>query len=96
MTERFGLPIVPAWADWFMSELKRHRAIRPLTGLGCLPVLITSTKARFLSWISRGLRRGAIKFPEDNGPIRWSQIPSFLNREKVSDRRTPAVGREQP
>jgi hypothetical protein len=61
--ERFGLPVVPEWADWFMGELKRRRAICPLAGLGCSPVLVTRTKARFLSWISRGLRRGAIKFP---------------------------------
>src|SRR5690242_14741081 len=54
LSERFGLPVVPERADWLMGELKRRRAIRPLAGLGCSPVLITGTKARFLSWISRG------------------------------------------
>ncbi len=96
LSERFGLPVVPKWADWFMGELKRRRGIRPLAGMECSPVLITGTKARFLSWISRGLRRGAIKFPQTNGPIRWPQMPSFLNREKVSDCRTPVVEPEQP
>ena len=96
LSERFGLPVVPEWADWFMGELKRRRGIRPLAGVGCTPVLITGTKARFLSWISRGLRRGAIQFQENNGPIRWPQMPSFLNREKVSDCRTPVVEPEQP
>jgi hypothetical protein len=79
LSERFGLPVVPKWADWFMSELKRRRAIRPLVGVGCSPVLITGTKARLLSWISRGLRRGAISFPAQNGPIRWPPIASFLD-----------------
>jgi hypothetical protein len=83
LSERFGLPVVPEWADWFIGELKRRRVIRPLAGLGCSPVLITSTKARFLGWISRGLRRGAISFPAVNGPIRWPSMAGFLNPERT-------------
>jgi len=83
LSERFGLPVVPEWADWFMGELRRRRAIHLLAGLGCSPVLITGTKARFLSWISHGLRRKAIIFPEKNGPVQWPQMPSFLDREPV-------------
>ena len=83
LSERFGLPVVPEWADWFMTEMKRRRAIRPLTGLGCSPVLITGTKARFLNWISRGLSRGAINFPVANGPIRWPAMAGFLNPERI-------------
>ncbi len=78
LSERFGLPVVPEWADWFMTEMKRRRAIRPLAGLGCSPVLITGTKARFLGWISRGLRRGEITFPSVNGPIQWPPMAGFL------------------
>ena len=83
LSERFGLPVVPEWADWLMSEMKRRRAIRPLAGLGCSPVLITGTKARFLSWISRGLRRGEVRFPAVNGPIRWPPMAGFLNPERL-------------
>ncbi len=83
LSERFGLPVVPEWADWFMSELKRRRTIRPLAGLGCSPVLITGTKARFLSWISRGLRRGEIRFPAVNGPIRWTPMAGFLEPKRA-------------
>ncbi len=79
MSERFGLPVVPEWAGWFMTELRRRRAIRSLVGVGCLPVLITGTKARFLGWISRGLRRGAISFPVQNGPVCWPQMASILD-----------------
>jgi hypothetical protein len=81
LLERFGLPVVPEWADWFMGEMKRRRAIRPLAGLGCSPVLITGTKARFLGWISRGLRRGEISFPAVNGSIRWPAMAGFLDPE---------------
>ena len=80
LSERFGLPVVPEWADWFMRELKRRRAITPLAGLGCSPVLIPGTKAKFMSWISRGLQRGLIQFPDRNGPIRWSAMTGFLKR----------------
>ena len=83
LSERFGLPVVPGWADWFTSELKRRRAIKPLAGIGCSPVLVVGTKAKFLSWISRGLRRGLIEFPESNGPIRWPAMVSFLKRDAV-------------
>ena len=83
LSERFGLPVVPEWADWFARELKRRRAMRALAGIGCSPVLVSGNKAKFLSWISRGLRRGFIEFPENNGPIRWPAIAGFLGRGAV-------------
>jgi hypothetical protein len=49
LSERFGLPVVPDWAEWFMSELRRRRAITSLAGIGCSPVLITGTKGKFLT-----------------------------------------------
>jgi len=84
LSERFGLPVVPEWADWFARELKRRRVITPLAGIGCSPVLVSGNKAKFLSWISRGLRRGFIEFPESNGPIRWPAMVGFLGRGAVS------------
>ena len=83
LSDPFGLPLVPAWADWFMHELKRRRAIRSLAGLCCSPVLITGTKARFLTWISRGLRRGSISLPMENGPIRWPSMAAFLGPKRT-------------
>lgn len=80
LSERFGLPVVPEWAPWFTRECKRHRAITPLRGLGCSPVLVVGTKDRFLNWISRGLRRGLIQFPASNGPVHWPSMAGFLNR----------------
>ena len=35
ISRRSGSPVVPGWAGWFHEELDRHRAIKPLRGLGC-------------------------------------------------------------
>jgi hypothetical protein len=75
---RFGLPVVPGWAGWFNAELSRQGAIRPLIGMGCKPVMVSGTKKTFLKWIGRALRRKDIKFPEENGPVRWTQTTSFF------------------
>jgi len=83
LSERFGLPVAPEWADWFTRELKRRRAMSALAGIGCSPVLVSGTKAKFLSWISRGLRRGLIEFPESKEPISWPAMAGFLGRGAV-------------
>jgi len=68
ISQRFGLPVVPEWADWFNEELNRRGAIKPLIGLGCTPVLVSGTKKLFLKWIRRALRTR----PVDPGDIlRW-------------------------
>jgi hypothetical protein len=51
-------------------ELMRRKAMTPLAGIGCSHVLVSGTKTKFMKWISRGLRRGLIEFPESNEPIR--------------------------
>src|SRR5487761_359123 len=56
IASRYGLPVVPEWAPWFMRELNQRKAIRPLTGLGCSPVLVSGTKPAFLKWIGKALR----------------------------------------
>ena len=78
LARRFGLPAVPDWATWFMAELTRRRAIRPLIGLGCCPVLVSGTRQVFLKWIGRGLRNRDIAFPETNGAICWTVSDNFL------------------
>jgi hypothetical protein len=82
ISQRFGLPVVPDWAEWFGEELRRRGAIKPLLGLGCSPVLVSGTKKLFLKWIGRALRQKRIQFPEGNGPVRWSLSCSFF---QVSD-----------
>jgi hypothetical protein len=84
IAQRFGLPVVPEWAEWFSEELRRHGAIRPLLGLGCSPVLVSGTKKLFLKWIGRALRQKRIRLPEGNGPVRWS-LPYRFFRVSETD-----------
>lgn len=85
---RFGLPVVPTWAGWFMQELKARKAIRPLLGLGCSPIVVNGNKGAFLKWIGKALKEGSIRIPEENGSITWKLPRTFLERpilEAASD-----------
>lgn len=96
LSERFGLPVTPGWGEWFAKELKRRRAIAPLVGIGCSPVLVTGGRARFLDWISRALRRGLIHFPESNGPVSWPPMQSFLDRDIAQASRPHVIVNNSP
>src|SRR6266852_725664 len=78
VASRYGLPVVPEWAPWFMRELNQRKAITPLTGLGCSPVLVSGTKATFLKWIGNDLREGLIHVQKDNCSITWKLPTNFL------------------
>jgi hypothetical protein len=69
-----GLPAVPEWAEWFWHQLEKHRAIVPVLGIGCDPVLIRGRKEQFLEWLSRGIEGGAIQFPAQAGRIHWPAL----------------------
>jgi hypothetical protein len=84
VSERFGLPVVPEWAGWFTAELQKRKAITRLVAIGCAPVLITGSKGKFLSWISRALRRGVIQFPATNGSLVWPEMEDFLGPREAS------------
>lgn len=71
VADTYGIPGIPEWAEWFADELKTHRAISPLMGIGCNPVMIKGEKAQFLDWLSWGVESGAVRFPDEAGPIRW-------------------------
>jgi hypothetical protein len=80
---RYGLPVVPEWAPWFMRELSQRKAIRPLLGLGCSPVVVSGNKPTFLKWIGKALKEGSIHIPEENGSITWKLPGNFLERSIV-------------
>ena len=80
---RYGLPGVPEWAQWFMRELNQRKAIAPLLGLGCSPVLVRGTKQVFLKWIGRALSKRLIRIPEENGSISWKLASNFLRRSTL-------------
>lgn len=60
---RFGLPVLPEWAEWFTLELRRRGMVEELIGLNCDPVAVKGTKLRLLRVLSQGLRRKAISIP---------------------------------
>ncbi len=74
---RFGLPVLPDWSTWFGRELEHHKAIEPLIGVGCAPVLVKGTKKRFLGWIGHALKRGAITIPADGPTCVWAVSTGF-------------------
>jgi len=75
IASRYGLPAVPEWAPWFIRELNQRKAISPLLGLGCSPVLIRGNKQTFLKWISRAIRERLIRIPKEGGSVCWGQSP---------------------
>jgi hypothetical protein len=80
---RYGLPGVPEWAPWFMRQLNQRKAITPLLGLGCSPVLVKGTKQTFLKWIGRALRERLIQIPEESGSISWKLASTFLEQSNL-------------
>src|SRR5579883_3459913 len=71
IAQLYGLPVVPEWAEWFMHELQKRKAITPLTGLGCSPVVVKGTGKAFLHWIGRAVKCHNIQVPEVGSPISW-------------------------
>lgn len=67
-----GVPGVSEWAEWVVQELRRVDAIESLIGIGCSPILVKGPKGLFMNAISRGLRDGKLRFPDNNGPIQWN------------------------
>jgi hypothetical protein len=64
---RFGLPVLPEWAEWFYGELRRREMVEDLVGLNCSPVAVKGNKIRMLRILSQGLRRHQINLPLETG-----------------------------
>jgi hypothetical protein len=69
-----GIPGMPDWADWFAGELQMLRAIIPVLGIGCEPVIVKAQKEQLLDWLSWGVESEAIRFPEETGSIHWPSL----------------------
>jgi hypothetical protein len=80
---RYGLPVVPGWAPWFMRELTQRKLIVQLLGLGCSPVLVKGNKQTFLKWIGKALSKRLIRIPEENGSISWKLPSTFLEQSNL-------------
>lgn len=79
---RYGLPVIPEWAPWFICELNQRNAIHPLTGLGCSPVMVNGNKPTFLKWIGRAVKKGVIQIPHGDGSITWKLPAHVLDRSR--------------
>ena len=86
---RYGLPAASEWAPWFMRELNQRKAITPLLGLGCSPLLVKGNKQTFLKWIGRALRERLIRIPEENGSISWKLPRGFLEQSNSQQGERP-------
>src|SRR5207302_942096 len=84
IAQRFGLPVVPEWSEWFVGELQRRKAIAPLIGLGCSPVVVRGTGKAFLHWIGKAVKCGVIQVPEKKGPINWPSFDAVLDPQPQS------------
>ena len=71
ITHIHGIPGMPEWADWFAGELQMHRAIMPVLGIGCEPVIVKGQKEQFLDWLSWGVKSGAVHLPPETSSMRW-------------------------
>jgi hypothetical protein len=60
---RFGLPVLPEWAEWFHQELDRRMLVEDLVGLNCSPIAVKGTKLRMLRILGQGLRRKDLGIP---------------------------------
>lgn len=78
IAQRYGLPVVPEWADWFMQELQKRKAITPLAGLGCSPVIVKGTGNAFLHWVGKAVKRGAIQVSNAGGPTMSPSLTSVF------------------
>jgi len=88
---RYGLPVVPEWAPWFLRELNQRKSISPLLGLGCSPVLVKGNQQTFLKWIGRALRERLIRIPEENGSISWKLPRTFLAHSNLQQSESPRI-----
>jgi hypothetical protein len=81
---RFGLPVLPEWSEWMVAELQRRRAMTPLIGLGCHPILVNATKSSLLTLVSAGLRRGRLAISESASSVHWKLPGQFLTLEPAA------------
>ena len=94
VASRYGLPVVPGWAPWFIRELNRRKTVTPLLGLGCSPVLVKGNKQTFLKWIGRALREHLIRIPEENGSVSWKLPSTFLEQSTLQQSEIPQLTHE--
>jgi hypothetical protein len=70
----YGLPAMPAWGQWMLSQLRREKRIQPLLGFGYEGVVVKATRKHLLIVLRSGLRSKQLMFPSEDGPVEWPDI----------------------
>lgn len=81
ISSTMGLPACPEWADYLIEKLRAEDRVENLIGLNCSPVRIRASREEMLSWMGEGVRRGRLRFPNNNGAIEW---PDFTINDVLS------------
>jgi len=60
--------------------LKENGRITPVDSIGCSAAVISATTEELVDWMGREVGKGDLRFPETNGPVRWSGriLPEIL------------------
>ena len=75
----FGLPALPEWSGWFLSELKRRKRIQTLAGFGYQAVAVKTRRQELLKLIEQGVRQKKLSFPTTNGPVHWPESANLVD-----------------
>jgi len=76
----FGLPALPDWADWFLSELRSRKRMQPMMGFGYKGIAVRTNRQELLKLIEQGLRTKELRFPAANGAVQWHADRAHLDR----------------
>jgi hypothetical protein len=74
LVRHYGLPAMPGWVLWILSQLRRDKRIQPLLGFGYDGVAVKANRKHLLMLLRRGLRSKQLIFPPENGPVEWPEI----------------------
>jgi len=73
LAETYGIPGIPEWAEWFLGQLEKHKALVPVLGIGCSPTLVKGNKEQFPALVA-ACGTAPFAVPRIAGPIHWPSL----------------------
>ena len=73
LVRHYGLPAIPAWGPWIISQLQQQKRIQPLPGFGYTGVAVRAKRKQLLTLLRKGLHSRQLRFPPHNGPVEWPE-----------------------
>lgn len=74
LVQRYGLPAMPEWGPWMISQLQQQKRIQPLPGFGFAGVMVKAKRKELLALLRKGLRTHRLAFPLVNGAVEWPEV----------------------